>query len=56
MASTRVENTVIDSVLEQFVWQEGLNHCLNMGGKHYNLQCFEDICLARRLEALLQHE
>ena len=27
-------NSVIYSVLEQVVWQEGLGHCCNMGGKH----------------------
>ena len=35
-----VENTVIYRVLGQVVWQEGLNYCCNMGGKHCNLQCF----------------
>ena len=32
-----VENTVINSVLEQVVCQEGLNQCYYMGRKHCNL-------------------
>ena len=51
----RVENSVIYCVLEQFVWQEGLNHYFNMGGKHCNFQCFGTILSARKLEPLLQH-
>ena len=35
-----VENAVIYSVLEQVVWQQGLNHCYYMGKKHCNLHCF----------------
>ena len=40
LAATLPENTIIYSVLELVVWQEGLNHCFNMGRKHCNLQCF----------------
>ena len=50
-----VEDTVIYSVLEQVVWQEGSNHCCNMCSKNSNLQCFRASCLARRLQPLLQH-
>ena len=39
----------------QVVWQEGLNHCFNMGRKHCSFQCFGASCLARKLEPLLQH-
>ena len=45
----------IFSVLEQVVWQEGLNHCYYMGRKHYNLQYFGANRLAKRLEPLLQY-
>ena len=33
-ATISLENTVIYSVLDQIVWQEGLNHCYYMGKKH----------------------
>ena len=47
-----VGNTAIYSVLEQVVWQEGLKHCFNMGGKHCNLQCFGANRLARLCKPL----
>ena len=48
-------NTVIYSVLVQFVSQEGLSHCCNVDRKHCNLQCVGASCLAKRLVPLLQY-
>ena len=54
MDTTWEENTVSYSILQQVVWQEGLNHCFSIGRKHCNLQCFGERCVARRLEPLLK--
>ena len=49
-----VENTVIYSVLEQVVWQEGFNHCYSMGRKRYNLQCFAGKWCSQKAGAIVK--